>query len=152
MHPAIDIHSHMLCEEWLDLIRAHGGPKFSVAQAADGRTWIHLDGVRFMFPQPEMFDYGQRLAAMDAAGVDMAVLSLTGPNVYWGGEAVSTRAARVMNDSFAAAQAARTSTTAAVPISWSRGIRSTVRRSREKWIGASRCVPPCSEVRKRFAA
>ena len=106
MHPAIDIHSHMLCDEWLELIRAHGAPKFSVAQTADGRTWIHLDGVRFMFPQPEMFDYGQRLQAMDAAGVDMAVLSLTGPNVYWGGEAVSTRAARVMNDSFAAAQAA----------------------------------------------
>jgi aminocarboxymuconate-semialdehyde decarboxylase len=106
MHPAIDIHSHMLCSEWLELIRAHGGPRFTVAQAPDGRTWIHLDGVRFMFPQPEMFDYGQRLAAMDAAGVDMAVLSLTGPNVYWGGEAVSTHAARVMNDSFAAAQAA----------------------------------------------
>ena len=104
MHPAIDIHSHMLCDEWLELIRAHGAPKFSVAQAADGRTWIHLDGVRFMFPQPEMFDYGQRLRAMDAAGVDMAVLSLTGPNVYWGDEEASSRAARAINASFAQAQ------------------------------------------------
>jgi aminocarboxymuconate-semialdehyde decarboxylase len=103
-HPAIDIHSHMLCDEWLELIRAHGAPKFTVATADTGKLWIHLDGVRFMFPQPEMFDYAQRLAAMDAAGVDMAVLSLTGPNVYWGGEEISSRAARVMNDSFAAAQ------------------------------------------------
>jgi len=104
---AIDVHSHMLCPEWLELIRNHGAPKFTVATAADtGKTWIHLDGVRFMFPQPEMFDYAQRLAAMDAAGVDMAVLSLTGPNVYWGNAEISTRAARVMNESFAAAQAA----------------------------------------------
>ncbi|MBC7781305.1 MAG: amidohydrolase [Proteobacteria bacterium] len=107
MHPAIDVHSHMLCIEWLDLIRTHGGPKFTVAEVADtGKTWIHLDGVRFMFPQPEMFDYDQRLAAMDAAGVAVAVLSLTGPNVYWGDAAVSVQAARVMNASFAQAQRA----------------------------------------------
>ena len=106
MHPAIDVHSHMLCEEWLELIRAHGSPRFTVAVAPDtGRTWIHLDGVRFMFPQPEMFDWERRIAAMDAAGVDMAVVSLTGPNVYWGGEDTSARAARAMNEHFARAQA-----------------------------------------------
>ncbi len=106
MHPSIDIHSHMLCDEWLALIRAHGAPRFTVEVAPDtGRTWVHLDGVRFMFPQPEMFDWERRIAAMDAAGVDMAVVSLTGPNVYWGGEAVSARAARAMNEHFAQAQA-----------------------------------------------
>ena len=41
---------------------------------------------------------------MDAAGIDMAIVSLTCPNVYWGTEATSCEAARESNDSMAAAQ------------------------------------------------
>jgi len=32
----------------------------------------------------EMFDPDLRIADMDRAGIDISVLSLTGPNVYWG--------------------------------------------------------------------
>jgi len=103
MHPAIDIHSHMLCKEWLDLFKAHSGEKFTIRTVAGGREVIHSDGVPFMTPQPEMFDYDARFRAMDAAGVEMAVLSLTGPNVYWGDAGASSRAARAINDSFAEA-------------------------------------------------
>ena len=56
-----------------------------------------------MTPQPTMFDYPARLAAMDKAGVGMAILSLTGPNVYWGDAKASSSAARAINDSFAEA-------------------------------------------------
>ncbi len=106
MQTAIDIHSHMLCEEWLALFKAHSGPRFSIRQVMGGREVIHAEGVPFMTPTPGMFDYKARFAAMDAAGVGMAVLSLTGPNVYWGDAAASARAARVINDSFAGAQRA----------------------------------------------
>lgn len=102
-HPAIDIHSHMLCREWLDLFKAHSGPRFSIQQVVGGNEVIHADGVAFMTPRPEMFDYPARLKAMDEAGVDIAILSLTGPNVYWGDAEASGRAARAMNDSFAEA-------------------------------------------------
>ena len=39
-----------------------------------------------MFPQPGHFDYDLRIAAMDEAGIDVSIVSLTCPNVYWGGE------------------------------------------------------------------
>lgn len=103
MHIAIDVHSHMLCEEWLALFKAHSGPRFSIRQVTGGKDVIHADGVAFMTPTPGMFDYAARFKAMDEAGVGMAVLSLTGPNVYWGGAEVSARAARVINDSYAEA-------------------------------------------------
>jgi aminocarboxymuconate-semialdehyde decarboxylase len=41
---------------------------------------------------------------MDAAGVDVAVISLTAPNVFWGGRAASAAAARAVNQDFAAAE------------------------------------------------
>jgi aminocarboxymuconate-semialdehyde decarboxylase len=44
---------------------------------------------------------------MDSAGVDLAILSLTCPNVYFGGPEVSLRAARIVNDSMAEQQSAR---------------------------------------------
>lgn len=103
MHNAIDVHSHMLCEEWLALFKTHSGPRFSIRTVTGGKEVIHADGVAFMTPTPGMFDYPARFKAMDAAGVGMAVLSLTGPNVYWGDAEVSSRAACAINDSFAEA-------------------------------------------------
>jgi aminocarboxymuconate-semialdehyde decarboxylase len=41
---------------------------------------------------------------MDDAGVDMAIVSLTCPSVFWGGEEVSSQLARYMNDDMAAQQ------------------------------------------------
>jgi len=107
---AIDVHSHMLCEEWLQLFKQHAvgksGARFSIKPVAGGKEVIHADGVPFMTPTPGAFDYALRFAAMDEAGVDMAILSLTGPNVYWGDADASALAARVINDSFAAAHRA----------------------------------------------
>jgi aminocarboxymuconate-semialdehyde decarboxylase len=104
MHGVIDVHSHMLCNEWLDLLEARGGPHMTYGPAASGANWVFRDGIPFMRPIPAMFDYPGRIAAMDAAGVAIAVLSLTGPNVYWGDEDASSNAARVTNASFARAQ------------------------------------------------
>lgn len=101
MQKTIDVHAHMLCTEWLELFRKHSGTRFTIKQVASGAEVIHFDGVPFMTPQKEMFDYPARIRDMKAAGVDMAVLSLTGPNVYWGDAEASLRAARAINDSFA---------------------------------------------------
>jgi aminocarboxymuconate-semialdehyde decarboxylase len=45
-----------------------------------------------------------RIAHMDTAGIDLSIVSLTCPNVYWGNEDVSCRAARESNDTMAEAQ------------------------------------------------
>ena len=104
MSPVIDVHTHMLSSEWLALLEKHAKPRYTVGTVAGGSRAIHLEGAPFMTLLPNMFDWEARIANMDRACVDMAVVSLTCPNVYWGGEKVSTHAARQMNDAFAKAQ------------------------------------------------
>jgi aminocarboxymuconate-semialdehyde decarboxylase len=41
---------------------------------------------------PAMLDFDMRIKAMDAAGVDTALISLTAPNVCWGTRAQSAAA------------------------------------------------------------
>ena len=102
----IDIHTHMLSESWLDLLRHHGAPRYEVKPSKDAPYGIFLDGAPFMTPQPGHWDYKLRIKEMDRAKVDLAVVSLTCPNVYFGGPAVSLKAAQVMNDEMAGAQSA----------------------------------------------
>lgn len=103
MSPVIDVHTHMLNQEWLRLLERHGRPRYTLKKVVGGLRAIHLDGAPFMTPVPEMFDWDLRIRNMDRAGIDVAVVSLTCPNVYWGGEKISARAARVMNDEMAEA-------------------------------------------------
>ena len=103
----IDIHTHMLTQAWIDLLREHGAGKYSVKDTRAGQRAIHLYDVPFMTLFPGMWDYDLRIKAMDAAGVDIAVVSLTCPNVFWGDRAVSLRAAQMVNDSMAEQQRAR---------------------------------------------
>lgn len=99
----IDIHTHMIPREWLDLLQRDGGD-YELKPTRAGHTAIHLAGAPFVTLMPEMFDYDLRLRAMDAAGVDMAVLSLTGPNVFWGSHQTSVQAARIGNAAYAESQ------------------------------------------------
>jgi aminocarboxymuconate-semialdehyde decarboxylase len=101
--PIIDVHTHMFTLRWLELLRTRGEP-YGVKVRPDGRDEIFRGATPVVFPQPGHFDYDVRLAAMDAAGIDVSIVSLTCPNVYWGGEDVSTEAARESNASMAAAQ------------------------------------------------
>ncbi len=104
MTPSIDIHTHMLNRDWLELLRQHGKPRFELRKSLDAAEGIMMDGAPFMTPMPGHFDYDYRIKRMDEAKVDMAVVSLTCPNVYFGGPDISLKAARIVNDSMAAAQ------------------------------------------------
>jgi aminocarboxymuconate-semialdehyde decarboxylase len=103
----IDVHTHMLCREYLELLAEYGAPQYqrTVNQAGQD-TITSLDVPFFTLTEP-MWDYGLRIRDMDAAGVDLAIVSLTCPNVYFGIGAISLQAARLVNDSMAAEQAAR---------------------------------------------
>jgi aminocarboxymuconate-semialdehyde decarboxylase len=102
--PVVDVHTHMLTNEWVSLLESHGGPSYTLKQVIGGLRAIHLDGAPFMTPVPNMFDWEARIANMNKAHVDIAVTSLTCPNVYWGSAEVSLKAARVANDDMAKAQ------------------------------------------------
>ena len=106
MSPVIDVHTHVLTEEWFRLLQQHGGPRYTVQEVRGGMRAIHLDGAPFMTPVPPMFDYDLRLKTMNEHGVDIGVVSLTCPNCYWGGPEVSLEAARIMNDDMVAARTA----------------------------------------------
>lgn len=96
MIPVIDIHTHMLSDKWLEMILAHG-ERYTLTEM-HGQRVFQLDGAPFMTLMDPMFDYAKRIEDMDAAGVDIAVVSLTCPSVYWGGEEISTAAAVLIND------------------------------------------------------
>lgn len=102
--PVIDVHTHMLNRNWLELLRKHGRPRYELRKSMDAPEGIFLDGAPFMTPQPGHFDYDERIKVMDDAKVDMAILSLTCPNVYWGGSEISLEAAKIVNDDMARAQ------------------------------------------------
>ncbi len=101
---AIDVHAHMLDRDWLELLRRHGKPHYEVRATLDGVEGVFLDGAPFMTLQPGHFDCDYRIARMDAAKVDLAIVSLTCPNVYWGGPEASLEAARIVNDDMAEAE------------------------------------------------
>jgi aminocarboxymuconate-semialdehyde decarboxylase len=104
--PVIDVHTHMLTNEWVSLLEQHGGPRYTLKAVAGGLRAIHLDGAPFMTPVPNMFDWEARIQNMNKARVDIAITSLSCPNVYWGPAEVSLKAARLMNDDMAKAQRA----------------------------------------------
>jgi aminocarboxymuconate-semialdehyde decarboxylase len=97
----------MLTSEYLAFLDKHGGPKYEHKPTPAGQDSIWMQGAPFMTLMPEMWDYDARIRDMDKAGVDLAVVSLTCPNAYFGDEAVSVRAAQMVNDSMAEQQRAR---------------------------------------------
>ena len=101
----VDVHTHMFTRRWLELLRSSGGP-YRVQVRPDGRDEIYRGPTPVVFPQPGHFDYDLRIRTMDANGFDISIVSLTCPNVYWGGEEVSVAAARESNDTMAEAQIA----------------------------------------------
>jgi aminocarboxymuconate-semialdehyde decarboxylase len=103
--PVIDVHTHMYTARWLELLKTSGG-LYNLKTRPDGQQEIFRGNTPVAIPQPGHFDYGLRLRHMDAAGIDVSIVSLTCPNVYWGGEGTSCAAARESNDAMAEAQAA----------------------------------------------
>ncbi len=102
--PIIDIHTHMFTRSWLERLRTAGDP-YSIRMRTDGREEVFRGDTPVVIPQPGHFDYDLRLHQMDAAGIDVSIVSLTCPNVYWGGVEASSAAARESNESMAVAQA-----------------------------------------------
>lgn len=103
----VDVHTHMLTLEYLELLRANGTGKYTLKKTPAGQDAVHLYDAPFMTLFPGMWDYDLRIRKMDEAGVDVAIVSLTCPNAYFGSREVSLKAARMVNDSMAEQQRAK---------------------------------------------
>jgi len=101
--PVIDVHTHMYTRRWLEALKASGDPDTVVVPG--NPESIAYRGTNYAVLASNMFDWEERIAKMDAAGVDIALISLTAPNVYWGTAQQSIAAARIANDEYAEAQA-----------------------------------------------
>lgn len=100
----IDIHTHMLSTAWLEAVTTQSDGRYRVAARSSGARVIERNGTPFLSLTDEMFDYQARIRDMDDAGVDLAVVSLTCPSVFWGTPEQSLAAAQAINDDQAAAQ------------------------------------------------
>lgn len=103
--PVIDVHTHMIGQAFLDRAIEEGKPHYVRAKTKAGLDVITCDGAPYMTLTPPMFDYDLRVQDMDAAGVDMAIVSVSGPT-YWGSPEVSASAIAMQNQDMAAGQVA----------------------------------------------
>jgi len=103
--PRWDIHTHHYTAGFFETVRASGGD-FSFGTDPTGRTIITYKGSRFFGVQPAMTDVTRRLDDMDRAGVDVAVISLSTPNVFFTTADRQPFVARMMNDAYAETRAA----------------------------------------------
>jgi aminocarboxymuconate-semialdehyde decarboxylase len=95
-----DLHTHYYPAIYFDKIRDLPS-EFSFAKSPSGQTIIKYRGARFFGVTPPMTDVAQRLEDMDRVGIDVEVVSLSTPNVFFTDASHQTEIARMVNDSYA---------------------------------------------------
>ena len=95
-----DLHTHYYPDAFFRLIEQVGGA-FSFGTDPTGRTIIRYRGSRFFGITPPMTDPALRIEDMDRVGIDIEVLSLSTPNVYFAPPERQAEVARLVNDAYA---------------------------------------------------
>ena len=114
----LDLHTHYYSSDYFDSIRELS-TEFSFAAGVAGNTVIKFRGTRFFSITPPMTDPQLRIEAMDRVGVDVQVLSVSTPNVYFTDARRQPAVARRLNDLYAeliAAYPARFKGFASIPM------------------------------------
>jgi aminocarboxymuconate-semialdehyde decarboxylase len=103
--PTIDTHAHYFPQSYIDLIAKHGQRcGTTVTQDATGRTFIQVGLMLRTGPITPLFiDLDARLKEMDRQGVQVHVLSLTQPMVYWADDELGLQLCVAFNDAISAA-------------------------------------------------
>jgi len=103
---AIDIHAHYFPQTYFDLFNSEG-QRYNAEFHRTEQGIFFKTPVESSGPLPAKFiDLQQRLADMDAQGVSVQALSLTGPMVYWADGDFSHKLAMAWNDGAVAAHEA----------------------------------------------
>jgi aminocarboxymuconate-semialdehyde decarboxylase len=95
-----DLHTHYYPEIYFDKIRDLPSD-FSFDKSPSGQTIIKYRGARFFGVTPPMTDVAQRLEDMNRVGIDIEVVSLSTPNVFFTDANHQPEIARMVNDSYA---------------------------------------------------
>lgn len=95
-----DLHTHFYTEEFFQTIRDLPS-EFSFDKSPSGQTIITYRGARFFGVTPAMTDVSKRLEDMDRAGIDVEVVSLSTPNIFFSDAEHQPAVARMINDSYA---------------------------------------------------
>ncbi len=103
----IDFETHFITQEWYDTLASNPGyPRFERSEEGKLRLCYHPDA-REPFSEAliaKLLDVDTgRIAAMDAAGIDVALISLTAPGVEQLDPLLGSRLARKANDALAEA-------------------------------------------------
>jgi len=96
----LDIHTHYYTQGFFQKIRENGG-HFSFSTDPAGRSIITYDGARFFGITPPMTDVSKRIEDMDRVGIDVEVVSLSTPNVFFADAQGQPDVAKMMNDAYA---------------------------------------------------
>jgi aminocarboxymuconate-semialdehyde decarboxylase len=95
-----DLHTHFYTEQFFQTVRDLPS-EFSFDKSPSGQTIITYRGARFFGVTPAMTDVSKRLEDMDRVGIDVEVISLSTPNVFFTDAADQPAVARMINDSYA---------------------------------------------------
>src|SRR5215212_3521084 len=96
----LDLHTHFYIEAFFQTIR-NLLSEFSFGTSPSGQTIITYRGARFFGVTPAMTDVSIRVEDMDRTGIDVEVISLSTPNVFFTGADHQPAVARMINDSYA---------------------------------------------------
>lgn len=134
--PVVDVHTHFLPMEFVELLREGEGPAGVEVADREGAEplIVHDNGLRY--PVLDVFhDVDAKLAQMDRDGIDVSLISLT-PSLflYWIDPAETARVHRTINDAgaaLAAASGGRLRALATVPMNDPPAAAEELRRARE---------------------
>jgi len=96
----LDLHTHFYTQAYFDNIRESGGD-FSFDKSPSGQTIITHRGARFFGITPPMTNVDLRIEAMDRVGIDIQVVSLSTPNIFYTDGTRQPFVARMMNNAYA---------------------------------------------------
>jgi aminocarboxymuconate-semialdehyde decarboxylase len=96
----LDLHTHYYPEIFFQMLRDTPS-EFSFAKDPTGRTIITHRGARFFGITAPMSDPNKRLEDMDRVGIDVEVISLSTPNIFFADETRQPEIARTLNDAYA---------------------------------------------------
>jgi aminocarboxymuconate-semialdehyde decarboxylase len=100
MSTKFDLHTHYYPPIYFDKIRELPS-EFSFDKSPSGQTIITYRGARFFGVTPPMTDVAKRIEDMDRVGIDVEVVSLSTPNVFFTDAQHQPEIARIVNDAYA---------------------------------------------------
>lgn len=96
----LDLHTHYYPEIFFQKIR-EAPSEFAFDKSPTGQTIIKYRGARFFGITPPMTDVAKRIEDMDRVGIDVEVISLSTPNVFFTDERHQPEIATLVNDAYA---------------------------------------------------